>query len=136
MKKLGTAEGSIFLCNQCGRRISIKGIRISERTQGEYCVSFFTCPHCGQAYHINTTDTKQRELFGLRDETRKKISLAVGFRYRQKTLDKYRKEVAKIDREIKKNAERLTDIGKKILELDCEAKTCGPENCDSGTESI
>ena len=136
MKKLGTAEWSVFLCNQCGRRISIKGIRISARIQGEYCVSFFTCPHCGRAYHINTTDAKQRGLFKSRDEIGKKISLAVGFRYRQKTLDRYRKEAAKIEKEIKKNAERLTDIGKKILKVDCEAKTGEPEDGDSGAESI
>lgn len=136
MAQLGKADASIVLCNQCGKRIAIKGIKIQEKNQGEYVVTFFACPHCGRVYQINTMDQRQQELFKQRDEAIKKIVEAVQFRFRQKTIQKYRKEDAIIKKKIERRARMLWAIGEEILGTGSEAKADGSENSDCGAESV
>lgn len=136
MPTLGKAEASVILCNQCGRRIAIRGIRVQEKKRGEYSVTFFACPHCGKVYQINTMDERQWELFRQRDRAMKQIKAAMGLRFRQKTIKEYRKEAAEIEKKIHRRAERLRAIGEEILEGKSEGEADGTENGNRGAESV
>lgn len=136
MAQLGKVDASIVLCNQCGKRIATKGIKVQERREGEYCVTFFACPHCGKMYQINTTDEHQQELFRKRDEIIMKLVEAVKFRFRQKTIEKYRKEDAAIKKKIERRAGMLRAIGEEILGTGSGAETDGSENGDCGAEGV
>lgn len=135
MAQLGKADASIVLCNQCGKRIAIKGIKFQEKRKGEYCVTFFACPHCGKMYQINTTDGCQRELLQQRAKEMEKVTQAIRFGYRKKTITARQKEMADIEKKIKRRAERLAAIGEEIL-TGSEAKEDGAENGDCGAEGV
>ena len=136
MAKLGKADASVILCNRCGKRISVKGIRVQEKRQGEYSVSFFACSHCGKLYQINTMDERQRELFRQRDDAMRRAAAAVGFKFRKKTIMEHRKEAEKIEKQIRKRAGQLRAIGEEILDTGSEAEADGAENGDRGAESV
>lgn len=136
MAKLGNADASVILCNQCRKRISIKGIRVQEKRRGEYSVSFFACPHCGKMYQINTMDGRQRELFQQRDGVTKRIAAAVGCKFRQKAITEYREKARKIEKQIRERAETLRAIGEEILGTGNEVDADGTENGNCGAESV
>lgn len=136
MAQLGKVDASVILCNQCGKRIATKGIKVQEMRQSGYCVTFFACPHCGKMYQINTTDEHQRELFEQRDEVIMKLMEAVQLRFRKKTIQKYRRMDAAIKKKIERRAGKLQAIGEEILGTGSEAETDGSENGNCGAESV
>lgn len=134
MQKLGAGEAYVILCNDCQRRISIRGIRMQQAERGEYRVEFFTCPHCGRAYHVNTTDEKQRELLEQRAVAMRRLQMASGFRFREKTIKSLRKIAKDAERELKERAPELRKIGEEILKDG--GRSDGSKNGDRGAESV
>ena len=61
MNGMGIVDHSAFLCDSCGKRIPTKGVRMNMEEQGEYQVSYFTCPHCGRVSQITTTELPARD---------------------------------------------------------------------------
>lgn len=110
-------ETSVILCNRCGRRISVQGIRFLQVERGEFDVTFFACPHCGADYLINTTDERQRELFRER-------AAAKG------------KQAEKLGKEIRERFPELKAIGEKILNGESEVRPLGSEGGGCGPESV
>ena len=135
MRKLGAAAtAAVILCNDCRKRISVKGIRMQEKESGEYRVQFFSCPHCGRIYQVNTTDEKQRELLEKRGVAIRRLQMASGHRFREQTVKGDRAEAKEVERELKERAPALREIGEKILRDGGHGD--GPENGNSGAESV
>lgn len=133
MQKFGTAESAVILCDYCRKRISVKGIQMQQVEIGEYSVSFFACPHCGEVYQVNTKDERQRELLERRAVALRRQAVATGRRFREKTLKRYRDEAKRVERELKERAAELRKIGEKILSD--RRRTDEPENGNSRAES-
>lgn len=134
MQRLGAAEASVVLCDDCRRHISVRGIRVQRKERGEYCMEFFTCPHCGRAYQINTTDERQRELLEQRAAALRRLQTAAGHRFREKAIKGYRKSATDAERELKERAPELRRIGDEILTDG--GQSGGAENRNRGTESL
>lgn len=134
MQKLGAVEASVLLCDACDKRISIRGIQVQGRESGEYRVKFFTCPHCGALYQINTTDEKQRELLNQAKIMRERLRVSSGRGIRPQTIRRFRKEAEKAERELKERAPELRKIGEEILSGG--RKDDGSQNGDRGTEGV
>lgn len=136
MQKLGIAEASVILCNQCGKRISIKGIKIQEKRRGEYCVTFFACPHCGRLYQVNTTDEQQRKLINERSQAMMRAVSAARFRSLQKTATDNRKKAESLEKKLKNRAVRLRDVGEEILRYGNKEDSDGAKNGDCGSAGV
>lgn len=132
MAKLGNVEASVVLCNGCGKRIAIKGIKIQKKQKEEYQVTFFSCPHCGRVYQIDTTDERQREMLRLRAEAIRRALSAAGIKSLQKTAADSRKEAKALEKKLRRRVERLRAIGEEILEGEAD----GSENGDRGAEGV
>lgn len=111
-------EAAVILCDNCGKRIAVKGIKVQEKERGEYHVSFFCCPHCGFAYQIYTTDQKQKELIAERREILSKVVTAATKNFRKKVIDGYRRQLAKKEEEIKLREAELRAIGDEIIKTE------------------
>lgn len=136
MAKLGNVEASVILCNGCGKRISIKGIKIQKKQKEEYQVTFFSCPHCGRVYQIDTTDERQRELLQLRAEAMRRALSAAGIKSLQKTARDSRKKAKALEKKLRRRVERLRAIGEEILQSGSEGEADGSENGDRGAEGV
>ncbi len=136
MPKLGSAEASVILCNQCGKRISIKGIKIQEKCRGEHCVTFFACPHCGRLYQVNTTDEQQRKLISERNQAMMRVVSAARFKSLQKTAMDNRKRAESLEKKIKNRAVRLREVGEEMLHHGDKEDTDGAKNGDCGSAGV
>lgn len=136
MAKLGNVEASVILCNGCGKRISIKGIKIQKKQKEEYQVTFFSCPHCGRVYQIDTTDGRQRELMRLRAEAMRRALSAAGIKSLQKTAANSRKEAKALEKKLRRRGGWLRAIGEEILQSGSEGEADGSENGDRGAEGV
>ena len=52
------------LCNKCGREFTIDAHRFGSIREGDFVVQYFSCPACGERYHVFTSDKEMRELVG------------------------------------------------------------------------
>ena len=117
MNGMGIVDHSAFLCDSCGKRIPTKGVRMNMEEQGEYQVSYFTCPHCGRVYQITTTDQKQREMLEEQKQIQRKLTTAAKMNFRRETVRKYKKQLQKLGKNLEKRAVSLKAIGEGILHL-------------------
>lgn len=137
MNSLGMVDHSAFLCNQCGKRIPSKGVRMNMEEQGEYQVSYFSCPHCGRVYQITTTDQKQREMLEGQKQIRRKLETAGRFEFRRETVKKYRKQLQKLGKDLEKRAVSLKAIGERILHPEKEGGADDEQgDSEGGTTSV
>jgi hypothetical protein len=88
-------------CNECGELFAQKGIRLQEKRLGEYEVQYFACPFCGKKYQILTTDEDMRELIERKKEIWRGIRMAGQGNVGQRTIKRYKKKLAIVDKEIK-----------------------------------
>lgn len=137
MNGMGIVDHSAFLCDSCEKRIPARGVQMKMKEQGEYRVSYFTCPHCGKVYQITTTDQKQRELLEEQTQIRRKLTTAVGLGFRGETVKKYRKQLQKKGKELEKRAADLKVIGEEILHPEKEGGADDEQgDSEGGAESV
>lgn len=108
------ADTKMMKCDNCGKLLSMKGIKVRVLQDGQYEIRYFACPHCGFQYFCGCLDDRQRELL----EEQKKIltKIRVGQKsFRSKTLENYQKLLAQMIDEAKKRSDRLQEIGELIL---------------------
>ena len=117
MDQIGKTNSSVILCDFCEKRISIRGIHLEGITQGEYSVSYFSCPHCGKRYHVGTTDERQRALILERDKSMRQTTAAIKNHFQSR-------------------APELKEIGMKILAEAGKEDADGAENGGGGAESL
>lgn len=104
------------LCDRCKRSIGIGGIMVQNLRAGEYEVSFFCCPHCGQKYLINTTDLEQRQLFREQRKQRENIRAGRAKNFKMKVLQRYAKTAEKAKCRAKQRSADLNQIGAALIE--------------------
>lgn len=137
MNGMGIVDHSAFLCDSCGKRIPTKGVRMNMEEQGEYQVSYFTCPHCGRVYQITTTDQKQREMLEEQKQIQRKLTTAAEMNFRRETVRKYKKQLQKLGKNLEKRAVSLKAIGEGILHPEKEGGVDdGQGDSKGGAESV
>ncbi len=137
MNGMGIVDHSAFLCDSCGKRIPTKGVRMNMEEQGEYQVSYFTCPHCGRVYQITTTDQKQREMLEEQKQIQRKLTTAAKMNFRRETVRKYKKQLQKLGKNLEKRAVSLKAIGEGILHPEKEGGVDdGQGDSKGGAESV
>lgn len=125
-------DGKMFQCDKCKRPISTKGLKIQSVINGDYQTAFFACPHCGEKYHVNTTDGAQRDLLSEQQAWMEKIKLGRRKKFRQKTLNSYQRHLEENAGKVKERAEKLAKIGEKLL----RGENYGSEDCEENPESL
>lgn len=108
-------DENMVLCTACRRKFAIKGAYYGVLREGEYEVTFFACPLCGEEYQIMTTDEKLREMQKRSAAARGKIKTAREKSFRAKEIRKYRDEAAGIAGAMKNRADELRPEGDRIL---------------------
>lgn len=108
--------GRMILCDNCGKYMAVGSVqRLQERTQGEYRVRWFGCPHCGFKYFAGCADDEQRELQRrlrkMQNRRKKSLKRMREVRKKQQT---WRREQRVLE-EMKKRNAKLREIGQKIL---------------------
>lgn len=129
---LGNTITDRVLCNCCGKDISLRGISVETVQDGELQVQFFFCPHCGKKYLIVATDNELRQTMKRRDDLMKKAALFRRNGFREKSVEKFKREINRLSKDIERQAAALRKSGEMLL----EEGTDGQENGKAGPEKI
>lgn len=125
--------GELILCNRCGKKFAVKGIRGKRKEREEYRVDYFSCPHCGADYQILTTDKELRSIMEQREQAMRQCKFAIRRGFRQKTAQEHLRQADRLREKIKKRAAELRAVGEEILNGGSDD---GSENSDRGTEGL
>ena len=79
-------------CNKCGQEFTIDEHRFGTIREGDFVVQYFSCPACGERYHVFTSDKEMRELVGRRKAVQAQIRMGHAKKFNRKTLRKYEQE--------------------------------------------
>lgn len=102
-------------CNKCGQEFTIDAHHFGTIREGDFLVLYFSCPACGERYHVFTSDKEMRELMGRRKAVQAQIRMGHAKKFNRKTLRKYEQELERIKRKQEKMMPGLKAIGEKIL---------------------
>ena len=102
-------------CNKCGQEFTLDEHRFSSIREGDFVVQYFSCPACGERYHVFTSDKEMRELVGRRKAVQAQIRMGFAKKFNRKTLRKYEQELERIKRKQEKMMPTLKATGEKIL---------------------
>lgn len=103
------------ICNKCGQEFILDEYRFGIIKEDDFVVQYFSCPTCGERYHVFTYDRDMRELVRQREVVQAKIRAGHAKKFREKTLIKYERELEQIKRKQEKMIPTLKAIGEKIL---------------------
>jgi transposase-like protein len=132
----GKLEG-IVECNQCGKRMSARGLRLRRVEQGELQVSYFVCPHCGWKYQVTTTDQTQRKLIMKLKTLMTERDLGRENNFREKTVKRFEREAKKVQAKMEERKEGLRQAGEAILHPGAgEAERNGQGDGQSGAAGV
>lgn len=135
MKIPGMTENAVVLCDECKKRIAVKGIHPGVREQGEYQIQYFVCPHCGRTYQIATTDQKQRDMIAERETEFERRHKAIQYKFRQKTINGHWDKAKALEKKINERAPALKEIGEGILHPGGGGQD-GPADSESGATGV
>ena len=102
-------------CNKCGQQFTVDDSRLGSLRDGDLEVQYFSCPACGERYHVFTSDKEMRELVGRRTAVQAQIRMGHAKKFNRKTLRKYAQELERIKRKQEKMMPMLKAVGEKIL---------------------
>ena len=102
-------------CNKCGQEFTLDEHRFSSIWEGDFIVQYFSCPACGERYHIFTSDKEMRELVDRGKAVQMQIRMGHAKKFNRKTLRKYAQELERIKRKQEKMMPALKAVGEKIL---------------------
>ena len=83
-------------CNKCGNEFTIDESRFGAIKKDDLIVQYFSCPFCGEKYHVFTTDSKMRDLVKKRKAVQMKIQAAFAKKFREKVIQEYERELEQI----------------------------------------
>lgn len=119
-----TLYGKLIDCTKCGERFVLDDSCLGSIKEGDLEVTYFSCPACGERYHVLTSDSKMRELIERRKAVQEKILAAHAKKFQERTFKKYMREYDKIKREQEAMVPALKAAGEKILHRgECDAVT-------------
>lgn len=109
-------------CDKCGKWITHDTAFFSTIEKDGLKVLHFSCPFCGEKYHVHTENAEMHELIGRRTAVQTMIRVAREKKLRRQTIRKYQRELQKIIQKQKKLMPELKRLGEAILK---ESKTEG-----------
>lgn len=103
------------ICNKCEQEFTADEHRFGTIKEGDFVVTYLSCPFCGARYHVFTSDREMRELVGRRKAVQAQIRMGHAKKFNRKTLRKYEQELERIKRKQEKMMPALKAVGEKIL---------------------
>ena len=98
-------------CNKCGKWFALDGSLYGVAEADGLTVQYFSCPACGEKYHVLTLNDEMRKLI----EKRGAIRPAHAKKFREKTIKRYIKELDDIKARQEKLFQELKPLGEAIL---------------------
>lgn len=103
------------ICNKCGQEFTLDEHRFGSIREDDFVVQYFSCPACGERYHVFTSDKEMRKLVGRRKAVQAQIRMGFAKKFNHKTLRKYEQELKRIKQKQEKMMPALKATGEKIL---------------------
>ena len=107
-------------CNKCGKWFALDSSLYGVAETNGLTVQYFSCPACGEKYHVLTINDEMRKLIEERKVIQAKIRAAYAKKFRERTIKGYIKELDDIKAKQEKLFEELKPLGETILHP-CEA---------------
>jgi hypothetical protein len=107
-------------CNKCGKWFALGGSLYGVAEADGLTVQYFSCPACGEKYHVLTLNDEMRKLIEERKVIQAKIQAAHAKKFREKTIKGYIKELDGIKAKQERLFQELKPLGEAILRP-CEA---------------
>ena len=76
-------------CNKCGKWFALAGSLCGVAEADDLTVQYFSCPACGEKYHVLTLNSEMRKLIEERKVIQAKIRAAHAKKFRKKTIKGY-----------------------------------------------
>ncbi len=102
-------------CNECGKWFALDVSLYGVAEADGLTVQYFSCPACGEKYHVLTLNDEMRKLIEERKVVQAKIQAAHAKKFREKTIKGYIKELDGIKAKQEKLFQELKPLGEKIL---------------------
>lgn len=102
-------------CNECGKWFALDGSLYGVAEAGGLTVRYFSCPACGEKYHVLTLNDEMRKLIEKRKAIQAKVRAAHTKKFREKTIKGYIKELDDIKAKQEKLFQELKPLGEKII---------------------
>ena len=107
-------------CNKCSKWFALDGSLYGVAVADGLTVQYFSCPACGEKYHVLTLNDEMRKLIERREAIQVKIRAAHAKKFWEKTIKGYIKELDDIKAKQEKLFQELKPLGEAILHP-CEA---------------
>lgn len=107
-------------CNKCGKWFALDSSLYGAIQADDLTVQYFSCPACGERYHVLTLNDEMRGLIEKRKAVLTKIRMAHAKKFREQTIKGYIKELDSIKAKQEKLFQELKPLGEAILHP-CEA---------------
>ena len=102
-------------CNKCGKWFALAGSLCGVAEADDLTVQYFSCPACGEKYHVLTLNSEMRKLIEERKVIQAKIRAAHAKKFRKKTIKGYIKELDSIKAKQETLFQELKPLGEAIL---------------------
>lgn len=102
-------------CNKCGKWFALDVSLYGVVQANNLAVQYFSCPACGERYHVLTLNDNMRALIENRKAVQAKIRMAHAKKFRKQTIKEYIKELDSIKAQQEKLFQELKPLGEAIL---------------------
>lgn len=103
-------------CNKCGKWFALDDSLYGVVKENGLTVQYFSCPACGERYHVLTLNDEMRKLIEQRKAVQTKIYMAHAKKFRKQTIEEYIRELDSIKDRQEKLFQELKPLGEKILQ--------------------
>lgn len=113
----------IAVCNKCGTEFIPDKSQFGEIKKDDLVVLYFSCPTCGEKYHVFTSNSEMRGLVEKRKAVQMKIRAAFAKKFREKVIQEYERELEQIKKKQESIGPRLKSLGEDIIRGMAKQKT-------------
>ena len=114
-------------CNKCGKWFALDDSLFGTIQTDSLTVQYFSCPACGERYHVLTLNDEMRGLIEKRKAVQTKIHMAHAKKFREQTIKGYIEELDGIKAQQEKLFQELKPLGEAILHPDAVSFEEGSE---------
>lgn len=104
----------VSVCNKCGMEFIPDKSLLGEIQKDDLVVQYFTCPECGERYHVFTSNSEMRALIEQRRAVQMKIRAAFAKKFREKVIREYERELDQIKQKQESIWPQLKKLGEEI----------------------
>lgn len=113
----------VTVCNKCGTEFIPDKSQFGEIKKDDLVVWYFSCPTCGEKYHVFTSNSEMRSLVEKRKAVQMKIRAAFTKKFQKKTIREYEQELDQIKKRQESIGPRLKRLGEDIIRGMAKQKT-------------